>query len=93
MSVGEALCWMFGAKGSRAAGAGVEMRGRGSLCLCSICGPLFQSLIDSFVSFVEESEDGAEIHKFLRDREVARPVVVVPRVESKTESNPASPPS
>jgi hypothetical protein len=66
MSIGEALHYIFRAKGQA---AGTGMRRRDDLCLCVACGPIFQSLVDTFVAFTEESQSGSVVHDFLQGGE------------------------
>jgi hypothetical protein len=77
LSIGEALHYMFRAKGHASS---TEIR-RESLGLCPTCGPMFQSLIESFVAFVDESEPGSVLHNFLKgDEEEDGPLALVPVV-------------
>ncbi len=77
MSIGEALHYMFRAKSHSAS---TEIR-RESLGLCPNCGPMFQSLMDTFVAFVDESEPGSVVHNFLKgDEEEDGPLALVPVV-------------
>jgi hypothetical protein len=89
MSIGEALHYIFRAKGQA---AGTGMMRREDLCLCVACGPIFQSLVDTFVAFTEESKSGSVIHDFLQGGEEDGLVVPV-FVKMEENSDPEYPDS
>jgi hypothetical protein len=89
MSIGEALHYIFRAKGQA---AGTGMRRRDDLCLCVACGPIFQSLVDTFVSFTEESQCGSVVHDFLQGGEEDGLVVpVILKVVGSSDLNSTDP--
>ncbi len=68
------------------------MRRRDDLCLCVACGPIFQSLVDTFVSFTEESQSGSVVHDFLQGGEEDGLVVpVILKVVGSSDLNSPDP--
>jgi hypothetical protein len=91
MSIGEALHYIFRAKDHA---AGTELRRREDLCLCTVCDPIFQSLVDTFVTFTEESQSGSVIHDFLQGGEEDGLVVPVSvKIEDNSDSEYPNPDS